>query len=91
MIVSPSLEKERVDKVIEETKALIKKNKGLVKEVDLWTKRQLAYPIVGEKEGVYVVITYEGGNATNTELNRVLRINDQVLRHMISYLKEKVS
>lgn len=69
--VAPSL-----DKYLEN----VRKDNGKVEKVDVWGKRRLAYPINKKEEGVYAVVNLECESATVLELDRVLNLNDTVLR-----------
>ena len=69
--VAPSL-----DKYLEN----VRKDNGKVEKVDVWGKRRLAYPINKKEEGVYAVVNLECESATVLELDRVLNLNDSVLR-----------
>ncbi len=56
---------------------------GKVDDVDDWGKRKLAYEIDGLTEGDYTLINFHADPTQIAELDRVLRINDAVKRHMI--------
>lgn len=56
---------------------------GTVAKVDIWGKKRLAYAIQDIEEGIYVLVTFNGPPSVVRELDRVLRITDEVLRHMI--------
>jgi ribosomal protein S6 len=56
------------------------KDNGKVEKVDVWGKRRLAYPINKKEEGVYAVVNVECESATVLEVDRVLSLNDSVLR-----------
>ena len=56
---------------------------GTVSKVDEWGKRKLAYEINGLNEGSYTLIDFHTDPQNIAELDRVLRINDFVERHMI--------
>ena len=51
--------------------------------VDEWGKRKLAYEIDKLTEGDYTLINFHADPASIAELDRVLRITDAVIRHMI--------
>ena len=51
--------------------------------VDNWGKRKLAYEINGLSDGDYTLIDFHTDPQSIAELDRVLRINDAVVRHMI--------
>ena len=51
--------------------------------VDEWGKRKLAYEINGLTDGDYTLVNFHADPQNVAELDRVLRINDAVVRHMI--------
>ena len=57
---------------------------GTVDNVEDWGRRKLAYEIDGLSEGDYILIHFHADPTHITELDRVLRINDAVKRHMIT-------
>ncbi len=61
----------------------IAEGKGQVDNVDEWGKRTLAYEIDMLTEGDYTLIHFHADPASIAELDRVLRITDAVIRHMI--------
>ena len=61
----------------------IAEGEGTVDNVDNWGKRKLAYEIDGLTDGDYTLIDFHADPANVAELDRVLRINDAVVRHMI--------
>ena len=62
---------------------------GQVDSVDNWGKRKLAYEIDGLEEGDYILINFHADPTQIAELDRVLRINDAVKRHMITRRQEQ--
>ena len=51
--------------------------------------RKLAYPIQKKSEGYYVVIEFQGNPSLPKELDRRLRISDNVMRHLIDNRDQK--
>lgn len=82
-IVRPDLDEETVKSVNDRVVAIITDNGGQVEKTDLMGKRRLAYEIKGYTEGVYTVIQFQAGPDLIQELERQLRINDNVLRHLV--------
>jgi len=82
-ILDPVLTDEEQEPLIERFKTLVGDNGGAVDAVDKWERRRLAYEVKGKREGVYVVMNFNGEPRTETELGRVLRITDGVLRHIV--------
>jgi len=86
IILDPSMEAEAIDNSVKRFADVIAKNGGKVENVSRWGKRRLAYKIGQNTEGYYVVYNFQGENQTVNELNRVLKIADEVIRHMIVVL-----
>lgn len=82
MVFSVANGEEGATALLEKFKALIEKN-GTVDGVDVWGKRRLEYPINDETEAYYVIVNYQSNPDFQTELDRVLKITDGVLRSMI--------
>lgn len=84
------------DTTEENQKALFAKNKdiiekqfgGSVKHLDTWGKRNLANPIEKAKRAIYFHTTFEANPQAIAELERTMRINDNVLRFMHTRLEE---
>jgi small subunit ribosomal protein S6 len=56
---------------------------GTIDNVEDWGKRKLAFEIDGLTEGDYTLVNFHADPTQIAELDRVLRINDAVKRHMI--------
>jgi small subunit ribosomal protein S6 len=82
-ILKPDLEDEATAAAIDKYSNLIQQNKGTVEQVNRWGKRRLAYEIRDFREGYYTLIQFQGESATIKELDRLMRLADEVLRHMI--------
>jgi len=54
-----------------------------------WGKRRFAYPLRHRNEGYYVVIEANALPTTVAELDRVLRLTDEVVRHKVTRLPER--
>ena len=81
-ILEPN-EKEVIDKNVKEVEEVIKKNGGKIESIDQWGKKRLAYEIRDLEEGYYVLITFSAAASCVKELDRVMKIKEEVLRHMI--------
>lgn len=81
-ILDPNLAEDATAALVEKFKALIE-SKGTLGEVNEWGKRHLAYPINDLNEGYYVLMTFSSTPDLPAELDRVLRINENVMRSLI--------
>jgi len=82
-IVRPDLDEENLTGVMDRFSELIAKSGGEVKNIDKWGKRRLSYEISDFREGYYVVVDFLGEPAVANEVSRVMKITDQILRHLI--------
>lgn len=82
-VAHPSLDEEAVKALIEKFKGVIENGGGTVDNVDFWGKRKLAYEITKVNEGYYTLINFTASPELPKELDRVLRITDGIIRHMI--------
>lgn len=85
-IVPGSFSDDEVQKVADHFKEVVEKNGGTVESAAKWEKRKLAYEIKGHKDGNYVLMTFEADGPVPNELNRLMRINDNIVRHRIDKL-----
>ncbi len=81
-ILDPNLTEDATAALVEKFKALVE-SKGTLGEVNEWGKRHLAYPINDLTEGYYVLMTFTATPDLPAELDRQLRINDNVMRSII--------
>ena len=81
--VAPTLEEEARANVLGRIESTITAGEGTVDNVDDWGKRKLAYEINKLSEGDYILVDFHAGPDHIAELDRILRINDNVQRHMI--------
>lgn len=88
-IMDAALAEEDQTAMTERLQRVITDQGGTVDSVDKWERRRLAYEIKGRREGVYVVINFSGTPACASELERVMRLADNVLRGMIVGIEEK--
>lgn len=82
-IIKPDVEEEKLTALVEKFKALVEEKGAEVSKVDKWGKRRLAYEIDKIKEGIYVLMQFKAEPAASAELDRVMKINDDIVRHMI--------
>jgi small subunit ribosomal protein S6 len=79
-ILQADLAEAQTREMIERTRRLIEGLEGTVREVDEWGVRDLAYPINKQRRGYYVLIEYNAKPEVVWELERTMKIADEVLR-----------
>lgn len=80
IILDPTQDERTVAPSLDKYLETVRKDNGKVVKVDVWGKRRFAYPINKKEEGIYAVLNLECESATVLELDRVLNLNDDVLR-----------
>lgn len=83
VILEPALEESAVQAVINRSTEQLQSGGGTVNRVDKWGKRRFAYEIAKKMEGFYVLLDVTSEPAPMQELDRVLRLSDDVIRHKI--------
>lgn len=91
LIVIPELDDEQVENTVARFRTIIERTGGEAREPNFWGKRRLAYEIDNRADAFYVVMEFTVGERTLVELKRILRVSDDVLRHMIVKLPEGYS
>lgn len=86
-IFSTDVEEEKRNQVLDRLKGIIEVD-GSISNVDEWGIRKLAYLINDIGEGYYILMNFEGTPEVVKELDRVSKISDVIMRHMIIKLEE---
>ena len=81
-IAVPDTAEDDINRLNETITALIEKEGGSITKTDVWGRRRLAYPINKRSEGIYVLFEIEGSGQEIAELERRMRVNDQIMRYM---------
>ncbi|MCL5283711.1 MAG: 30S ribosomal protein S6 [Armatimonadetes bacterium] len=84
-LVDANTTDEALEAIIEKYKNVVTETGGVVGEAGKWENgsRRLAYELAGRQEAIYVLMNFEAGADTPSELDRMFRISDDVFRHII--------
>jgi small subunit ribosomal protein S6 len=82
-ILRTDLEQEAVQAAVEKFQNLITSGGGEITKHEIWGKRRLAYEIQKYRDGIYVLVNFNAAPQLVAELERVLRISDEVIRYLI--------
>lgn len=82
-IVKPDMEEADIRKTAENMKKVLTDKKAKVLEEKAMGQRELAYEIKKYKTGYYYFLVVEADKETEQEFNRVARINENILRHLV--------
>ena len=84
-IIRPNIDEEAKSALIERFDTILKDNGAEVIESKDWEKRRLAYEMNGFREGIYHIVKISSPStaAAVNEFDRLAKINDDIIRHMI--------
>lgn len=82
-IVDPKLEDQTAQQTIDRYLGIVRDRGGEVVKVDHWGRRKFTYEISHLNEGYYAVANVQAEPEAMTELDRVLRLQDELIRHKI--------
>jgi small subunit ribosomal protein S6 len=82
-VVNTVLNDNQIDDICDRVVAYIRDNDGEILEEDRWGSRRLAYPIEKKRNGHYGLVWFRAEPAFIAKLDRALRINDDILRHLV--------
>ena len=80
LILPPEADESAVQGAVDRISGIVSPKGGSVGKVDRWGRRRLAFEIARQHEGYYIVAEFEADPSDITELERNLRIADEVLR-----------
>lgn len=84
-IVDADTPDENLEPIIEKYKKVITDGGGEVSEAGKWEKgrRPMAYEISKKRDGMYLLMQFTSNPEVPKELDRIFRINDEVIRHLV--------
>jgi small subunit ribosomal protein S6 len=82
-IVDPNVSEELLPEAITRVSEIVQKAGGNVTEVNQWGRKKLAYPVKKFSEGNYILAKVETDSPSVKKIDAGLRMNDEVLRHLV--------
>ena len=82
-ILPPDTTEQQVAELHAQVEAIVARLSGRIEKTENWGRKRLAYEIGRNKEGVYVLDVINGNGELMKEIDRRLKVMDQVIRHMI--------
>lgn len=82
-LVHPSVDDERLAEIIARYNQVVENAGGVIEHSGKWDRRRLAYPINKVQEATYVLMYFRADPQVPAELDRLFRISDEVIRHLI--------
>ena len=90
-IVQSELSSDDITAIIDRYSKIITDMKGTVLKVERWGKRKLAYLIRKQSRGFYILIDFAGKREIVSEVERILKFDDKVLKYMSVKLADSIT
>jgi small subunit ribosomal protein S6 len=89
-ILRSEVDAESAERIQARVAEAIEREHGRLVKVESWGRRKLAYPLGKIRRGVYVYVKYVGGGGLVAEVERNLKLQDMVIKHMTVLTNEDV-
>ncbi len=86
-ILRPDVTRDAQERVAARMNEVLGREQGRLTAIENWGRRQLAYPVAKQKRGVYVYLRYLGGGGLVSEIERNLRVLDEVVKFQTIQIK----
>lgn len=90
LILRPEQNKQQIAEFLDAVRSILSSQNSSLLEIDNWGMRTLAFPIRHCKRGIYVYLRFLGGSDTVQELERKLRIREDVIRFLTARVDDDV-
>ena len=89
-ILRPTVSRESSEGISTRLNEVVAREGGTLTRLENWGRRRLAYPVAKQKRGVYVYLRFVGGGALVSEVERNLKMLDDVLKYQTVKIREAV-
>jgi len=89
-ITRADLPEEELDKLTAQMDTVVSGAGGKAEKIDKMGRRRLAYRVKGQREGFYVLFTFEGNGDTVREFERRLKVTDSVIKYLAVRIDERL-
>lgn len=83
VLIDPEVDERTVEPTLKKYLEVVTNAGGTVDKVDVWGRRKTAYEIQKKYEAIYVVVNFQSEPAATQELDRLLNLNETILRTKI--------
>ena len=91
VILNPEIDERQVPTILDKFLKVITADGGSIDNVDIWGKRRLAYEIQKKTEGLYAVVAFTATSAATQELDRQLKLSEQIMRTKVLRAEEAIA
>jgi small subunit ribosomal protein S6 len=89
-LITPEASEQEVADLHSQIEQIVQRFHATLDKTENWGRRKLAYEIGHHREAIYVVETISGGGEVMKEIDRRLRVIDQVIRHLVVRVDEEI-
>ncbi len=89
LITRPDVPEEEIDKLTAQMDGVVSGAGGKTEKIDKMGRRRLAYRVKKQREGYYVLFTFEGNGDTVREFERRLKVTDSVIKFLTVRIDER--
>lgn len=91
VILNPEIDERQVPTILDKFLKVITTDGGTIDNVDVWGKRRLAYEIQKKNEGIYAVVAFTAASTATQELDRQLKLSEQIMRTKVLRAEEAIA
>jgi small subunit ribosomal protein S6 len=91
VIFDPEVDERQVAPKLDGFLKVITTDGGTIENVDIWGRRRLAYEIKKKNEGIYAVVSFTATSEATQELDRQLKLNEQIMRTKVLRAEEAIA
>jgi len=91
VILDPEIDERQVGANLDRFLKVITNDGGTIDNVDIWGRRRLAYEIQKKTEGIYVVVSFTSTSAAAQEMDRQLKLSEQIMRTKVLRAEEAIA
>ncbi len=91
VILNPEIDERQVPTILDKFLKVITTDGGSIDNVDVWGKRRLAYEIQKKNEGIYAVVAFTATSTATQELDRQLKLSEQIMRTKVLRAEEAIA
>lgn len=88
-IARTDVPEEEIDKLNAQMESVVSGAGGKMEKIDKMGRRRLAYRVKKQREGFYILFTFEGNGDTVREFERRLKVTDQVIKYLTVRVDER--
>jgi small subunit ribosomal protein S6 len=89
LILPAEADEAMVGTAVDRIAKIVTTDGGKVGNIDRWGRKRFAYDIARQHEGYYVVVRFEAEPTAQAELDRALKLADEVIRHKVVVMPNK--